>query len=110
MTRDEGVVVVSTPEKVLSFTGRKALGNYLRNHPGTVIQAAKAIHRGVVEDVTEDYLGRADLGSYLAGAAAIGKSLTDTQRGLLREELDRNAPGLRHLASAESAQGDKSAD
>lgn len=84
MARDEGVVVVSTPEKVLSFAGRKALERYLRNHPGTVIQAVKAIHRGVVEDVTEDYLGRAELGSYLAGAGAING----------------------FLASAESAQGE----
>lgn len=84
MARDEGVVVVSTPEKVLSFAGRKALERYLRNHPGTVIQAAKAIHRGVVADITLDYLAYTELGGFLAGSRAVNE----------------------FLASADSAQGE----
>jgi hypothetical protein len=79
--RDEGVIVAKLvspgpdgdflPAVVKSFSGYGAFERYLEHRPGTVVQGAKHVYRGDVQEITYVYQEIVDLNHYLAASKDI---------------------------------------
>jgi len=79
--RQQGLVVVKAaspdaagnlaPAEVKTFPGTTAFERWLLKHPGTVVQAAKQVLRGDVQDITSHYQHLVDLHHYMAASKDI---------------------------------------